>query len=98
MVMPTTDTAPVPEDSNGDKHATHTSTAAMYAIRIDLRGTRREIAVPSDMTFNDLHRLIQYAMCWNDAHLHEFDIPNRMIVITDTEFETDDYDEKDVSD
>lgn len=95
--MPTTDTAPDPEDNNGDKHATHTSTAAMYAIRIDLRGTRREIAVPSDMTFNDLHRLIQYAMCWNDAHLHEFDIPNRRIVITDPEFETDDYDEKVVS-
>ena len=69
----------------------------MYAIKIDLRGTRREIAVPSDMTFNDLHRLIQYAMCWNDSHLHEFDIPSRRIVITDPEFETDDYDEKVIS-
>ncbi len=95
--MPTTDTAPDPEDSNGDKHATHPSIAAMYAIKIDLRGTRREIAVPSDMTFNDLHRLIQYAMCWNDAHLHEFDIPSRRLVITDPEFETDDYDEEVVS-
>ncbi len=63
----------------------------MYYIKIDLRGTRREIAVPSDITFHDLHRLIQFAMDWTNSHLHEFDIPGRRIVVTDPEFELDDY-------
>ena len=69
----------------------------MYSIKIDLRGTRREIAVPSDMTFNDLHRLIQYTMSWSDSHLHEFNILGRGIVITDPRYETDDYDEEVIS-
>ena len=36
----------------------------------------REIQVPSDYTFWDLHVAIQDAMGWLDYHLHEFEITN----------------------
>lgn len=34
----------------------------------------RRVAVPSDYTLGDLHHVIQYAMGWEHAHLHDFRI------------------------
>lgn len=34
----------------------------------------RRLIVPLDATLADLHRILQAAMGWTDAHLHEFDI------------------------
>lgn len=45
-------------------------------LRIDLRHIKppvwRRIWVPADNTLHDLHRVIQVAMGWWDAHLHRF--------------------------
>ena len=34
----------------------------------------REVLVPFDLTFAQLHQVLQSAMGWEDCHLHEFDI------------------------
>jgi hypothetical protein len=34
----------------------------------------RELLVPGDFTFAQLHRVLQAAMGWEDYHLHEFDV------------------------
>ena len=34
----------------------------------------RELLVPIDFTFAQLHRVLQAAMGWEDYHLHEFDV------------------------
>jgi len=34
----------------------------------------RRLVVPLDTTLADMHRIIQAAMGWKDAHLHEFEV------------------------
>jgi hypothetical protein len=50
----------------------------VYQLKITLHGTRppiwRRVLVPSEMTLQQLHRLIQDTMGWHDSHLHEFEI------------------------
>ena len=46
-----------------------------YQLRITLRElptTWRRVVVPQGITFRTLHYVIQFAMGWQDAHLHEF--------------------------
>ena len=47
-----------------------------YKLKVTLKGIKpfitRTIAVPKDVTFADLHKIIQTAMGWKDEHLHEF--------------------------
>jgi pRiA4b ORF-3-like protein len=54
--------------------------ALILRFRIELRETKplvwREIEVPGDYTFWDLHVAIQDAMGWQDYHLHRFTIPH----------------------
>ena len=35
----------------------------------------RELEVPASLTFEEFHRVLQIAFNWDDAHLHEFVIP-----------------------
>ncbi len=50
--------------------------APIYQLRIDLKGIRppiwRRVLVPSDVSLDDLHEIIQAVMPWWDAHLHQF--------------------------
>jgi hypothetical protein len=50
--------------------------APIYQLRIDLKGIRppiwRRVLVPSDVSLEDLHEIIQAVMPWWDAHLHQF--------------------------
>src|SRR5215813_4027190 len=50
----------------------------IYQIKVTLRGTRppiwRRLLVPSGMTLEQLHSVLQAAMGWDDSHLHEFRI------------------------
>jgi len=50
-------------------------------LKITLRGIRppvwRRVRVASDMTLRMLHQVIQEAMGWEDAHLHEFEVGKR---------------------
>lgn len=62
-----------------------------YKLKVTLKGIRpfvsRNIAVPKDVTFADLHNIIQTAMGWKDEHLHEFIIKDdgTRIVPSDTD-------------
>lgn len=51
---------------------------ACFVLRVSLVGSRpgiwRRVRVPVDATFAQLHHLLQMAVGWYDAHLHEFDI------------------------
>jgi len=49
-----------------------------YQIKVSLRGAKppiwRRLVVPASATLADLHVIIQYAMGWDDYHLHVFDV------------------------
>lgn len=53
----------------------------VHHMRIELDGIDppvwRHIAVPSDFNLYDLHEVIQVAMGWEEAHLHEFFLAGR---------------------
>jgi hypothetical protein len=50
-------------------------------LKVTLRGIRppiwRRVRVSSEMSLQVLHEVIQAAMGWEDAHLHEFRVGNR---------------------
>jgi len=52
-------------------------TSAIYQLKITLQSSKppiwRRVLVPSDMKLSTLHDVIQIAMGWEDAHLHQFD-------------------------
>jgi hypothetical protein len=54
---------------------------AEIVLKITLRGIRppiwRRVRVSSDATLRVLHLVIQEAMGWYDAHLHEFEVGSR---------------------
>lgn len=56
-------------------------TPAEIVLKITLRDIRppvwRRVRVSSDMTLRTLHQVIQGAMGWQDAHLHEFEVGDR---------------------
>jgi hypothetical protein len=57
--------------------------AAIVRMKVSLRDIRpkvwRRLEVPADVTFARLHRILQSAMGWDDAHLHEFHVGKREI-------------------
>jgi hypothetical protein len=65
-----------------------------YLIRIELLHTHRpiwrEVWVPSDLTLDMLHDVIQEAMGWDDDHMHGFEFKKQQFV--SLEF-TDGYDD-----
>jgi hypothetical protein len=62
--MPTTHTVEKPQE--------------IYQIKVTLLGTDppiwRRLLVPADLTLEQLHRVLQLAMGWEDCHMHEFRI------------------------
>lgn len=48
----------------------------IYQLKVKLKDVRpsvwRRLQVPSDMTFAELHRVLQIAFDWDDDHLHTF--------------------------
>jgi hypothetical protein len=50
----------------------------IYQLRVTLEGVSpevwRRVLIPGGYTLDRLHRVIQYAMGWLDAHLHSFEI------------------------
>lgn len=63
------------------------ATQTVYQFKITLKGIRppiwRRFQVHSDITFYELHRIIQEVMGWYDGHLHLFDLGG--MIITDGE-------------
>lgn len=62
---------------------------AGFIIKVTLEGTRppvwRRLAIPEKIYFSDLHRMIQVAFGWFDAHLHEFTFPDDAMCVADPE-------------
>lgn len=58
-----------------------TMTRQIYQLRIALSEVTppvwRRVLVPGGYTLDRVHRLIQYAMGWQDFHLHSFEIDDR---------------------
>ena len=50
--------------------------ATVYRLKVTLQGSRppiwRRMEVAADITFFQLHRVLQLVMGWTDSHLHQF--------------------------
>lgn len=64
---------------------------AAYQLNIALRDVRpevwRRIVVPADVTLDVLHRAVQAAMGWDDAHLHVWDIAGAEYGVPDPDWD-----------
>jgi Plasmid pRiA4b ORF-3-like protein. len=71
------------------KHKSSLSKPCLITLRIELVGTTplvwRRITLDCRSSFANLHHVIQAAMGWHDAHLHQFRINNRYIGVPDPE-------------
>ena len=71
------------------KHKSSLSKPCQITLRIELVGTTplvwRRITLDGRSSFANLHHVIQAAMGWHDAHLHQFRINNRYIGVPDPE-------------
>ena len=58
-----------------------------YTCKIVIEDTHppvwRRVIVPDQITFFELHKIIQILFDWDDVHLHGFHIPSDDIVIDD---------------
>lgn len=61
-------------------------------IKIELEGLNvwRRVVMPAEVSFNALHRVIQYSMGWGNYHLYEFDLPHD-VVLVETSEEVEEY-------
>ncbi len=59
-----------------DSASTATTTAAVFQLRVVLRGVSpliwRRLLVPADTTIAELHTILQTIFGWDDEHLHRF--------------------------
>jgi len=66
-----------------------------YQLRIALKELPtvwRRVLVPGGITFLTLHQVIQYAMGWQDYHLHEFSSDDDPTIYTDNSEAVEEYD------
>jgi hypothetical protein len=77
------------------KHKSSLSKPCLITFRIELVGTKplvwRRITIDGRSSFANLHHVIQAAMGWHDAHLHQFRINNRYIGIPDPESDSPEW-------
>ena len=68
--------------------------ANILQLKITLKGIRppiwRRVEVKDDITFYELHHVIQIAMGWWNAHLFEFKVGDYKIGITEDDWDTED--------
>lgn len=55
----------------------------------------RTVQVPSNISLLEFHEVIQFAMGWEDYHLHQFQIDGNNYVLPDEEMLPNDIDERD---
>ena len=59
----------------------------IYQLKITLLGTKpliwRRLLTPADLSFAQLHDVLQVAMGWEDYHLHEFSIGGQRFGVPD---------------
>ena len=68
---------------SSNKRAPAISATARLRLKIQLDGSRpaiwRRVEVDDNLTFLDLHRVIQEAMGWENCHLHEFNVAGQRL-------------------
>ena len=52
----------------------------------------REILIENDITFEELHKIIQIAFGWTNSHLYGFNINGTLFSVPDEEFESNNWD------
>ena len=61
--------------------------ATVFQIKVTLRGVRppvwRRLRVPSNLTFGQLHQILQIAMGWTNSHMHQFCVGRQCIGVPD---------------
>lgn len=71
------------------KHKSSLSRPCLITLKIELVGTTplvwRRITLDGRSSFAALHHVIQAAMGWHDAHLHQFRLNDRYIGVPDPE-------------
>jgi hypothetical protein len=71
-----------------------------FLLKVTLRHAKppiwRRLLVPSGITLNQLHNIIQEAMGWYDCHLHSFRVGNLEYGIPDPDFSDDMIDDTEV--
>jgi hypothetical protein len=74
---------------------------SVHRLKITLRNFEpaiwRTVAVPSDFTLGDLHHVIQFAMGWEHAHMHDFRIGKVTYVDPQMPVDASDQDEEQVT-
>lgn len=77
------------------KHKSSLSKPCLITLKIELVGTTplvwRRITLDGRSSFANLHHVIQAAMGWHDAHLHQFRLNNRYIGVPDPESDAPDW-------
>ncbi len=75
----------------------HKSTIRTFQLKITLNRSKppiwRRVVVPENMTLPVLHRVIQFAMGWENAHLHEFMLDGKCYGQPDREWDNQMMDE-----
>jgi hypothetical protein len=65
-----------------------------YQLKVTLVGPRpaiwRRLVVPSDVTLDEVHWIIQVAMPWGNSHLHQFHDPDGETRYSDPQFALED--------
>lgn len=74
---------------------------SVHRLKITLRDFEpkiwRTVAVPSDFTLGDLHHVIQFAMGWEHAHMHDFRVGKVTYVDPMMPVDASDQDEEQVT-
>ena len=77
------------------KHKSSLSKPCLITFRIELVGTQplvwRRITIDGRSSFAALHHVIQAAMGWHDAHLHQFRLNGRYIGVPDPESDSPEW-------
>lgn len=63
-----------------------------YQIKIQLEGLDvwRRVVMPAEVSFNALHRVIQYSMGWYNCHLYQFELGEELVLVETSE-EVEEY-------
>lgn len=77
------------------------SAESAHTLKITLNGIEpniwRRFRVPSELTLESVHHVIQYGMGWQDCHLHQFEIAGDEYGKPDRDLEMDVLDERKVA-
>lgn len=62
-----------------------------YQLKITIKGSKppiwRRLLVPQEITFEELHEMIQTAFCWSSARLYQFEFRSEGIRVVETDEE-----------